>query len=169
MIPFFQEQFIVYWLGENCLFRYAEIVLHCRWDLPLDTGFGGQGDSKYHISCPGAGKMISGCVSALDKHNHISSHLLKTPSATSSNGHTNTRTHTSCIYLQYFASQCLHGDVVLIVSCYTSGFMSLWLEFSLRFGLKNSIRGPDSCCFSLIYLYLFFIFQTRSQSSRIHQ
>lgn len=34
----------------NCLFSCAEIVLHCRWDLPLDTGFGGRGDSKYAIS-----------------------------------------------------------------------------------------------------------------------
>lgn len=48
----------------NCLFSCAEIVLHCRWDLPLDTGFGGRGDSKYAISWLGGGtddidKLIS--------------------------------------------------------------------------------------------------------------
>lgn len=43
----------------NCLFTCAEIVLHCRWDLQLDTGFGGWGSSKYPISCLGGGEMIS--------------------------------------------------------------------------------------------------------------
>lgn len=41
----------------NCLFSCAEIVLHCRWDLPLDTGFGGRATANMPLAGWGRGDI----------------------------------------------------------------------------------------------------------------
>lgn len=66
----FQVQFIVYWLEKvsfhicgNCLtLQMRSVAWHRIW---------GPRESKYHISCSGAGEMISCCVFALNKQPHI--------------------------------------------------------------------------------------------------